>query len=264
MNKLFVLAIMPIMMMCERGGSDAVDRYDPPPRTARSESKVSSSTSTMLKKELTVEINSKDLDEDQQKLAKLLDDYTVEMLNENRLNEVERLIYFVKLKIKSEQLDAFSQQLEDKFDIRNKRLQAEDVSEEYVDITTRLETKREFLQRYKQLLKQTKSVSEILEIEREIKKLQEEIESAEGRIQFLNDRVSMSRVSISITEDLLAAQAAEVGFGQKIREALSAGWHLLNDSVFFFLSIWPILIILTIVLILIRVRKKKKANRFRK
>jgi len=79
---------------------------------------------------------------------------------------------------------------------------------------------------------------------------------------------SISAMSLSIPQisDTLAInQSEEEGFGEKIRQALVNGWHVISDSVFAFHAIWPIIIIVTIVLILVKMRKKRIAKeKFRK
>ncbi|MBK6285004.1 MAG: DUF4349 domain-containing protein [Draconibacterium sp.] len=74
-------------------------------------------------------------------------------------------------------------------EIQYKEIEARDVTDQFIDLETRLENKRNYLIRYNDLLKQAKNVKEILEIEEKIRGLEEEIESTTGRLKYLGDLV---------------------------------------------------------------------------
>src|SRR5690606_31759982 len=63
----------------------------------------------------------------------------------------------------------------------NKDIRIRDVTEEFLDVEARLETKKDLEQRYRDLLKKANKVSEILEVEKQIGELRADIESIEGR-----------------------------------------------------------------------------------
>ncbi|MBQ0740603.1 DUF4349 domain-containing protein, partial [Aquimarina celericrescens] len=72
-----------------------------------------------------------------------------------------------------------------------KNISTIDVTEEYVDITSRLKTKVEVKQRYETILRtKAKTVEDILMAEEKLSKLQEEIESAQGRLKYLGSKVT--------------------------------------------------------------------------
>ena len=61
-----------------------------------------------------------------------------------------------------------------------------DVTEEYIDLESRLNTKLEVKQRYESILrKQAKTVKDILATEEKLQIIQEEIESVQGRLKYL-------------------------------------------------------------------------------
>ncbi|MEZ4778077.1 MAG: DUF4349 domain-containing protein [Flavobacteriaceae bacterium] len=142
-----------------------------------------------------------------------------------------------------------------------KDISRQDVSEEFVDLEARLKAKRELENRYLELLKQAKSVKEMLEIERELSVIREEIEAKQGRLNYLQNKVSLSTVNIEFYK-----QTAETGvtlsYGQKIVNALKGGWD--GVSVFFLglLYLWPLFVFVLIGILVLRRylrRSKKKA-----
>ena len=61
------------------------------------------------------------------------------------------------------------------------------MTDQFIDLETRLENKRNYLKRYNDLLLKANSIKEILEIEEKIRALEEEIESATGQLKYLSD-----------------------------------------------------------------------------
>jgi hypothetical protein len=141
----------------------------------------------------------------------------------------------------------------EKFDY--KQVKIDDVTEEFVDIQSRLKNKKELEQRYLQILKKAKNVKEILEVEKEIGKLREEIESAEGRLKYLKDQVAVSTLEVSFYKEF---EGKTTGFGQKINDSFGDGFTGLTSLFLFLISIWPYLIIGVVILLWIRRRLKRK------
>src|SRR5690606_18336536 len=82
------------------------------------------------------------------------------------------------------------------------KVNAQDVTEEYYDLETRLKTKKEVEARYIEILKsKAKTVEEILIAEDKIRYLREEIEAVEGRLRLLKNKVGLSTIQIEIYQD---------------------------------------------------------------
>lgn len=80
---------------------------------------------------------------------------------------------------------------------------AEDVSEQFVDIEARLSNKRKLESRIQQLLERPNDkIQHVIEVERELGRVREEIERFEGRLRYLRDKTSMTTVTIRINEQL--------------------------------------------------------------
>ena len=140
----------------------------------------------------------------------------------------------------------------DKFE--SKEINVKDVTEEFLDIQARLKTKKELEQRYLELLKQAKNVTEMLEIEKQIGQLRTEIESIEGRLNYLQDRVSFSTLTMTFYENI----PYETEFGQKFKKGFKNGW---DNLIWFFVAltnIWTFLLIGLGLLIGIKLIRRKK------
>lgn len=73
--------------------------------------------------------------------------------------------------------------------------QANDVTEEFVDLGIRLDTARKARDRLLEVLQKAEKVEDILKVEAELRRLTEEIERMEGRKKFLADQVAMATLS---------------------------------------------------------------------
>lgn len=78
---------------------------------------------------------------------------------------------------------------------------AEDVGEEYVDITARVTNSKRLEERLVTLLStRTGKLEDVLAVERELARVREEIERYEGRLRFLRTRAAVSTLSVTVHE----------------------------------------------------------------
>jgi hypothetical protein len=78
---------------------------------------------------------------------------------------------------------------------------AEDVGEEFVDLTARVANSRRLEERLIDLLgSRTGRLQDVLAVERELARVREEIERQEGRLRYLKSRVSLSTLSVTVHE----------------------------------------------------------------
>jgi hypothetical protein len=78
---------------------------------------------------------------------------------------------------------------------------AEDVGEEFTDVTARVSNARRLEQRLIELLAtRTGKLEDVLAVERELARVREEIERYEGRLRFLRSRVALSTLSVTVHE----------------------------------------------------------------
>jgi hypothetical protein len=145
-------------------------------------------------------------------------------------------------------------------EIQYKEIEARDVTDQFIDLETRLENKRNYLIRYNDLLKQAKNVNEILEIEEKIRGLEEEIESTTGRLKYLSDLVDYSTLDLTISKkkEFKYNPVNRDKFTERIKQSLSKGWYGFVDFLLFVIKIWPFWILVTLVIYFWRKFKKRK------
>lgn len=145
--------------------------------------------------------------------------------------------------------------------IEYENITTKDVTEEYIDLETRLKTKLEVKQRYEDILrKNAKTVEDILKAEDRLRIIQEEIEAAQGRLKYLTNKVSFSTIQIDLYENVDYQEEPESytkTFWDKSKEGFSNGWSIIEVFVVFVITIWPIIIIGIITFILVKKRVTK-------
>jgi hypothetical protein len=109
-------------------------------------------------------------------------------------------IISAELKIPPEKLGVFVTFIGENGDIINSSMRSEDITENYFDAKTRLDTKRRSLESYYQLLRNASGVEEIVSVQRIIDGITEDIESLEGRLNLWNSQVSMATVNLHIRQ----------------------------------------------------------------
>lgn len=144
------------------------------------------------------------------------------------------------------------------------RVNAEDVTEEFIDIENRLKTKKEVQRRYVEILQnKAKTVEDVLSAEEKIRVIQEEIESREGRLRYLKDNIAMSTIHIEMYQEVEEVGARVVyqrTFLDKAKDGFVNGWNFILEILVGMINIWPILLIVGLV-VLFRKRLKRILRR---
>ncbi len=145
--------------------------------------------------------------------------------------------------------------------IEYEHITTKDVTEEYMDISTRLATKLEVQKRYESILrKKATTVEDILATEEKLRVIQEEIEAAQGRLKYLTNKVSYSTIQIDLYETVIHQEEPKSysrTFVSKIKEGFSFGWNLVEGIFLGLIYIWPLVILGVLVFFFIRRRVKK-------
>ena len=185
--------------------------------------------------------------------------------NESLINNDYATAYDLKVRIPSDKFEILIAKIESgEGEVSYKEIDARDVTEEFIDLETRLGNKQKYLTRYQELLRNAKSIKEILDIEEKIRVLEEEIESTTGRLKYLNDQVNYSTLELNISQKKAFKYTPPFrqNFFEKLKQSLSRGWYGFVDLFFFLLSNWAVLILLAVLTWLwIKYRKRRKSRK---
>jgi hypothetical protein len=118
---------------------------------------------------------------------------------------------------------------------------AEDVGEEFTDITARATNAHRLEQRLIDLLAtRTGKLSDVLEIERELARVRESIERMEGRLRYLQAHVATSTLSVTVHEK--APLVGDTGSGSVLGEAFRQAWRNLVNLIAGFIESLGVLV----------------------
>lgn len=185
--------------------------------------------------------------------------YKAIIKNDSQYNDDEGISRRINIRIPNENFDAFITDISqgvNYFDLKS--ISSDDVTEEYIDVASRIKTKKVLEERYYELLKKASKVSEMLEIEKKLSEIREEIEAKEGRLRYLQNKVSMSTLDINFYKPIAKGQKATVSYGVRIGNAFVTGFNGISNFFIEVLGIWPVIVTLVVLFILIRKRFKRK------
>lgn len=136
---------------------------------------------------------------------------------------------------------------------------SKDVTEEYIDLQTRLNTKIEVKKRYENILrKRAKTVEDILATEEKLRIIQEEIEATQGRLNYLTNKVSLSTIQVTLYETVIYKKEPKnytKTFLTKLKNGFSYGWKIIENMLIGLVHVWPLLLIGFGVLFFLKRRK---------
>jgi len=95
--------------------------------------------------------------------------------------------------------------------VSNEKTQAQDITEEYVDLKSRLKNLEAGENQLLKIMERSGTISEVLQVQRELMNLREQIERIKGKIQYLKESVRMSSITVNLalSEELLPLPPAE-------------------------------------------------------
>ena len=209
-----------------------------------------------------ISVKTNDINASKKGINDLLKKLNAYFESEDLQNNDQSISYNLKIRMPAENFEKLISTLENGEDeIKSKSIQARDVTEEYVDIETRLKNKREYLKKYKELLFKASTIKDILAIEENVRTLHEEIESKEGRLKYLNDQISFSTLNLNIYKEKEFVYKPQIQdkFSERVKTSLSRGWISVVELVLWSITIWPYILLILVAIVLIRrVIKRRK------
>jgi len=140
----------------------------------------------------------------------------------------------------------------------NKEINSEDVTEQYIDIDARLKAKKKLENRYIELLSKATKMSEMLAIEAQLSAIREEIEAKEGQLRYMQNRISLSTITIEFYKTIAEERGVTISYGAKVWNAFKSGFYGISNFFLGLLEVWPFIIIAIALFYFIRKRFKKK------
>jgi uncharacterized protein YcfL len=129
------------------------------------------------------------------------------------------------------------------------KINGQDVTEEFIDLEARIRTQKALETQFLEIMKQAHKVEDALEVQRQVAEVRTEIEKLEGRKRFLENRASLSTISISL-QSPTAITVNTSSFGRNIREAVAASVEVASAIVLFLIRFVIVMVPILLLIIL--------------
>jgi Domain of unknown function (DUF4349) len=128
-----------------------------------------------------------------------------------------------------------------------RNITTDDISKDFVDLESRLRTKREVEQRY----------TELLQAEEKIGELHEAIEATISRLNYMKDQITYSTIQIEFYQTIKQQIVSSEGstFGEDAGKAMATGWHGIKKACILILYLWPVVVLLPVIYYFMRKRR---------
>ncbi|WP_052851228.1 DUF4349 domain-containing protein [Streptomyces avicenniae] len=137
----------------------------------------------------------------------------------------------VTLRVPQERYEGLLADLSALGELVSRDVSTEDVTEEVVDVESRLATQRESVARVRALMEQAVSIGDIVALEAELSSRQAELESLESRSEQLRGQVTMATVVLELREPDVTPAERRSDDEPSIPAALSGGWDVFVTGV---------------------------------
>lgn len=210
-------------------------------------------------KEASLRFETNDLEETFRQIQTAIATNKATVQNDSEGKDYSSIYRNLSIRVPSQNFDAFINAVSKGVSyFERKDISSQDVTEQYIDLDSRLKTKRKLEERYLQILQKATKISEILEIEKQISAIREEIEAKEGQLKYLESRVSESTVTIEFYKTIAQKEGVKTSYGTKIWVAIKSGFFSLSEFLISILSVWPFIIVFCVLAYFIRKRFKRK------
>ncbi|MBU5672043.1 DUF4349 domain-containing protein [Paenibacillus brevis] len=173
------------------------------------------------------------------------------------------------LKVPAAGFSSFLEQLEQlKPESFQQSIQGQDVSEEYVDLESRLKVKEAVEARYLKFVGESKNTSDLVQFTNELERIQTEIEQIKGRMRYIDNNVSFSTIEIRVyqTDDSSLSKLSQdqkpllKRAGNALQGSLEAISVILQWLFIFISGALPLIVIGAVILTIIWPLKRRRAR----
>jgi hypothetical protein len=153
-------------------------------------------------------------------------------------------------------------------EVLERNVNGQDVTEEYVDLESRLRAKRVVEERLLEFMKNAQKTEDLLKISNDLSVVQEEIEQVMGRMKFLENQSALSTITIDLYEKNVIIPNLEkddLNTWEKTKKQFVTSTNFLLgafSSIFvFFIGNLPVFLLLAIFMVIVFYGIKKSSRR---
>ncbi len=211
-----------------------------------------------------VEIKSDGINKSRYLIDSLTKKFKCYISSENYYESSSRLNYDYTIRIISGEFDNFLAAVTAGPDIIiNKSVNLSDVTDQFYDLSSRLENNKAVELRYRELLNKATAIKDILEIERSLGEIRGEIEAQQGVLNRMENDIAYSTLNINLFQEksIKETTVAREPFIKRLGKSFVNGWNGFVSFLIVIMTIWPVWIIIIIVWrVVVYFVKKRRIN----
>ncbi len=119
----------------------------------------------------------------------------------------------------------------------------QDVTEEYIDLQARKTALDYQLEQYQRIMLKAERVEDVLKVQTEIERVQVEIERVAGRLRYLNDRIDLATITVSLAEPVPVGEGVTHDFVATINSGILGFFWMIDIIVILFFALLPLLLL---------------------
>lgn len=157
----------------------------------------------------------------------------------------------VTISVPTDALDATLDELAKIGTVHSRNASTDDVTAQYIDTESRVETMKASVERVRALMSQATKLADIVALEAELSRRQADLEATQTQLAALEDAVALAPVEVRLSTDADVLEEAEDDTG--FLAGLTAGWAAFTASVTVVLTVLGALLPFAVLLALVAV-----------
>ncbi|MBE1555378.1 DUF4349 domain-containing protein [Sporosarcina limicola] len=227
------------------------------------------STNRMIIHQAQLQVNVKNLEQAQLEIEKKVAEYGGYIVESNVYRENDDIVSGnITVRIPEKHFQTFLKDAEEKADILERNVTGQDITEEYVDLQSRVKSKRAVEARLLEFIGKAQKTEDLLKISSDLASVQEEIEVLVGKMNYFENQTSYSTVEISMFENRVVVPTLDgkkLDTWEKTKKQLATSTNFMlsagSGMIVFFVGNLPVIILLSLVGIGIYfIIKRRKMN----
>jgi hypothetical protein len=163
----------------------------------------------------------------------------------------------ITIRVPKDTFHSSIQQIETYGKVLNERSSSEDVTQQYIDLRARLENLKLQEQRLREILNMTKTVGEVLQVEKELERVRGDIESLQGQVNYIERNEELSSISIDLAKPPHPFTVPGMDWKETFETALIGLFVVVRGLIILMVSLLPVAVIGIAIFYVYRREKRK-------
>ncbi len=155
------------------------------------------------------------------------------------------------IRVPAQMFDFILDEVRDLGTVRHISISGQDVTEEYVDLESRLKNLEAQEEVLLNLMEEARTVSDSIEVQRELSMVQGDIEVLRGRLNYLDDLVAFSTIEVYVSEPPTIRETPGWGFVDALRSGARGAVRVFDGMITALIVISPVLVLIAIILVIV-------------